>query len=148
MKHLYAKIAILLALSLSACSPIVATRGNLISDSKFEKVQAHTSKRSDVVEVWGPPTVTSSFDSNTWYYIGETTKQRGIFAPEIAKRRMIKVSFDKADNDTVIEVADLDISKAKDIDIVNRKTPTAGKEYTAVQQFIGNIGKYNKPAPK
>ena len=38
----------------------------------------------------------------------------------------------------------VDPKLAQNVDIVTRKTPTAGKEFTAVQQFVGNLGKFNK----
>lgn len=136
------------ALVLGACTPTVATRGNLISDSKFQQVTAEKSTRADVTNAWGPPTAVSSFDQNTWYYIGETTSQKGIFAPEVLKRRIVRIRFSPANNDTVTEVADIDPAQAKDISLVGRTTPTAGKDFTFLQQFIGNIGKYNPDAAK
>lgn len=146
MKKSLASILIL-ALTLAACTPTIATRGNLISDAKFEQVQAGKT-RADVVQAWGPPTATSSFDQNTWYYIGETTATRGIYAPEVTKRRIVRVRFNPANNDTVTEIADLDTKAAHDVDLVTRTTPTAGKDFTFVQQFIGNLGKYNSDAKK
>lgn len=138
----------LLCLLAAACSPTVATRGNMISPAKFGQVQAEKSTRADVVLAWGPPTAESPFDPNTWYYIGETTAQKGIYAPEVVTRRMVRVKFDPARNDLVTEVADLDPALAKNIDPVSRTTPTAGREFTALQQFVGNIGKYNKGEAK
>lgn len=143
-KRFLTLITIITILTFSACSPIVVTRGNLINNHKFEKIVVKTSKRADLLNEWGPPTATSSFDQNTWYYIGETTEQVGIYAPEVKNRRIVKVQFDKNDNETVISIEDMDISKAKDIALVDRKTPTAGKEFTALQQMVGNLGKYNK----
>jgi outer membrane protein assembly factor BamE (lipoprotein component of BamABCDE complex) len=143
MKNSVATIAVLAALALAACSPTVVTRGNLISQTKFQQIQANVSKRDDVMKAWGPPTTVSTFSPNTWYYIGETTSQKGIYAPEVLKRRLIRVQFDSADNDTVLEVAELDPKQARDIHLVSRTTPNAGKEFTAVQQFVGNLGKYN-----
>lgn len=148
MKQKHLTFALAALLTFSACSPIVATRGNLISDTKMKDLSEGTSTRADVVQHWGPPTAESSFDTNTWYYIGETTEQQGIFAPKVIKRRMIRVSFNPEDNDTVVEIKDLDITTAQDIALVERKTPTAGKEFTAVQQFIGNIGKFNREGMK
>ncbi len=148
MKIFVLSISVLCLLALGACSPIVATRGNLISPSRFLQVQANTSTRADVVHFWGPPTTTSPFDPNLWYYIGETTAQRGIFAPEVEKRRIIRVKFDSNDNDTVVEVSDLDPKQAKNVNLVSRTTPTAGKEFTAIQQFIGNLGKFNQDVPQ
>jgi outer membrane protein assembly factor BamE (lipoprotein component of BamABCDE complex) len=143
MKTLYLATAIVLALGLAACSPIEATRGNLISETKFQQVITEKSTRNDVLRVWGPPTITSSFDPNTWYYIGEATRQKGIFEPEVEVRRIIRVRFDSLNNDTVTEISDLDPKQAKNVELVDRTTPTAGKKFNAMQQFIGNLGKYN-----
>ena len=148
MKKIVLSISVLCFLAVGACAPIVNTRGNLISPSKFQQVQANTSTRADVVHFWGPPTTTSPFDPNLWYYIGETTTQRGIFAPDVEKRRIIRIRFDSNNNDTVVEVSDLDPKQAKDVDLVSRTTPTAGKEFTAIQQFIGNLGKFNQDVPQ
>lgn len=133
--------ALLAALLLSACAPTIETRGNLISDAKFKMISAGTSSRADVEQQWGPPTNVSTLDPNTWYFIGETTAQEGVFAPEVTKRRLIRVKFDAADK--VTEVADIDPKLATEIKPVDRATPTAGKEYTMFQQFIGNLGKFN-----
>jgi hypothetical protein len=32
------------------------------------------------------------------------------------------------------------------VSIVERETPTAGSEMSALEQFIGNIGRFNPPA--
>ena len=144
MKNFCLSISVLCFLALSACAPRLAVRGNLISQSGFQQVQVNVSTRADVVHYWGPPTTTSPFDLNTWYYIGETTAQRGIFAPEVEKRRIVRVRFDSNNNDTVVEVSDIDPKLAKEIDLVSRTTPTAGKEFTAMQQFVGNLGKFNQ----
>ena len=137
-----------LFLTLGACTPTIVTRGNLISDSDLQKVQAQKSRRSDVVQAWGPPTVAPLFEPDTWYYIGERTSQKGIFAPEVQTRRMVRLKFDPANNDTVIAVEDIDPKLAENITPVNRTTPAAGKDYTFMQQFIGNIGKYNPSGGK
>lgn len=138
-----AGIALLVA---AGCSPTIATRGNIIADSKLQKIQPTTSSRADVEQAWGPPTSVAPFDPNTWYYIGETTAQEGIFAPKVESRKMIRVTFDA--NDMVMAVTTLDPSKGKDIAISDRQTPTAGKEFTAFQQFVGNLGKYNSSDDK
>jgi outer membrane protein assembly factor BamE (lipoprotein component of BamABCDE complex) len=143
MKNVSFIASLIAVFAVGACTPTVATRGNLISETKFQQVQPQKSTRADVVQAWGPPTATSPFDTNVWYYIGETTAQKGIFAPEVEKRRLIRVRFDAGNNDTVVEISDIDPKLAKDVQIVSRTTPTAGREYTVVQQFIGNLGKYN-----
>ncbi len=134
-------LALLLPLLMAACSPSINTRGNLISDNKFREVQPVMSSRADVEQKWGPPTTVSTLDPNTWYYIGETTEQEGVFAPKVTKRRIICVKFDA--KDMIVSIDDVDPKLAKDIKPSERTTPTAGKEYTMFQQFVGNIGKFN-----
>ncbi len=140
--HSFIAASALFALLLgSGCAPTVVTRGNMISDVKMQKIQPVTSSRADVEQAWGPPTSVAPFDQNTWYYIGETTTQEGIFAPEVEKRKMIRVTFDQ--NDMITDIAEISPDQGRNIEIVERKTPTAGKDFTVLQQFIGNLGKYN-----
>lgn len=134
-------LALALGLGLSACTPSIATRGNLISDTKLSQVRPHISTAADVITAWGPPTATASFDPNTWYYIGEQTVTKGILAHDVAKRRVVRVMLD--DSGTVSDIAELDTSEAAKINIVERKTSTAGKEFTAIQQMIGNVGRFS-----
>jgi outer membrane protein assembly factor BamE (lipoprotein component of BamABCDE complex) len=128
-------------LTLCACAPTVETRGNMISDNKFKEVQAGTSTRADVQQKWGPPTTISTLDPNVWYYIGETDAQEGVFAAEVEKRRLIRVTF--TGDDKVAEVTDMNPKLARNVKPVDRTTPTAGREFTVFQQFVGNLGKFN-----
>lgn len=134
-------LILLSLLALGACSPTYSTHGNLLTKESIADIQPETSTRADVQDKWGPPSTTSPFDPNTWYYIGETDSQRGIFAPKVDKRQSIKITFN--DDDTVKAVEVIDNNLGKDVAIEDRKTPTAGKEYTAFQQFVGNLGKFN-----
>jgi outer membrane protein assembly factor BamE (lipoprotein component of BamABCDE complex) len=131
---------------LSACSPTITSHGAFVSPSKRQAVTAGVTTAQELQANWGPPTAVAPFDGKTWYYIGEVDSQQGIFEHEVDKRQMIKVTIDDAG--TVTEVADVDPKLAQNVDLVERKTLTAGKEYTAVQQFVGNIGKFNKPGKK
>lgn len=139
MKSLF--IAATLVFAVAACTPIMKTSGNMLSETKLAKIQPSLSSRTDVEQNWGPPTTIAPFDPNVWYYIGETTAQSGIFEPEIERRQMVRVTF--GPDDMVSELAALDPKDGREIAIVDRKTPTAGKEFTAFQQFIGNLGKFN-----
>ena len=130
-----------LCLAVSACTPMVETHGNLISESKVAKIHPAISTRAEVASIWGPPTTIAPFDPNVWYYIGETTSQKGVFEAEVIKRQTIRVTF--GPDDLVEQVAALDATSGKEIAFIDRKTPTAGKEFTAFQQFIGNLGKFN-----
>ncbi len=132
----------LLVCDLAACTPRVATRGNLLTQSKIAELQPENALRDDVQRIWGPPSAVSPFDDKTWYYIGEVVSQKGIFAPEVEQRQVVKVHFD--DMGAVTEVAMLDPAQARDIEYTSRRTPTAGREFTAFEQFVGNLGRFNQ----
>jgi len=147
-KTLLLASAAVLAAQVAACTPRVATRGNLLSQSQIAELSPESALRADVQRVWGPPSAVSPFDDKTWYYIGEITSQKGIFAPEVEQRQVVKVTF--SDENAVTEIAMLDPAQAQKIDYVARRTPTAGREFTAFQQFVGNLGRFiqnidNKP---
>lgn len=126
----------------TSCAPTVDTRGNLISDTKLSQVRPNISSMADVETAWGPPTTVAPFNDKVWYYIGAQTETNGIIRHEVVKRRIVRVVFD--DTYTVTDIADLDTSDAKEIEFVERSTPTAGKEFTAFQQMIGNVGRFSK----
>lgn len=131
-----------LALFLAACTPTKATRGNLVDDYRLAEVTPGVSTASDVARVMGSPTTTDPFDPNTWYYIGQKTEKKGIFDPKVTEERIIRVKIDPA-TQIVTELAPLDTAR-NDIPITARTTPTSGNEMTAVQQMLGNLGKFNK----
>ena len=129
------------SITVTACTPTVETRGNLIIQSKLADIQPDLSTRADVEQKWGPPTAIASFDNKTWYYIGQQTETMGVFKPEVTARNIIAVHFN--DMDTVTSVEQIDPNKGREISLVERKTPTAGKEFNFIQQLIGNVGRFN-----
>ncbi|HAX91374.1 MAG TPA: outer membrane protein assembly factor BamE, partial [Rhodospirillaceae bacterium] len=69
--------------SLGACTPTVANRGQIVDPEKLAEVTAGTSSREDVVRALGSPTQVSTFDEKVWYYFGRSTKQYSFFTPEV-----------------------------------------------------------------
>lgn len=134
------------ALLTVSCAPKITTHGNMLPKHQIEQVKVQESGREDVQRLWGPPSATGPMDNSTWYYIGETDSQKGIFEHEVERRQTIKVVFDEQDR--VAEVTTIDPKLSHDVKLVARKTPSAGKEYTVAQQFIGNLGKFNKANKK
>ena len=113
-------------------------------DSKLQQVQPNVTTQFDINNLFGPPTIEAPFDDNrgtTWYYAGHTSERLGIYKYEITERKLVEVNFDE--NGVVTGLRTLDPAQAQDIDFANRETPTAGREFTILQQFVGNIGRFN-----
>ncbi len=128
------------ALALSACAPTVANRGNMVKDYQMVTLEPGTSTKSDVLKALGSPTTQDAFDDNAWYYIGQVTSKKGVLDPKVTDERIVMVNFD----DTGILQTIKDVGgNREDIPLERRKTPTSGNEVTVLQQFFGNLGKFN-----
>lgn len=143
MKNIILPILILSLTALSACTPMAATRGNLLEEYQLKEVLPGIDGKDDVVRKIGSPTTVSTFDDNTWYYMGQKTKKKGIMDPKVVDEKIVIVTFAAADGKV------LDVKEQKDgrtsIPIVQRTTPVSGNDFTFVQQMLGNVGKFNRP---
>lgn len=144
MKRIF-PIAACLALllpPLAACAPTKSVHGNLVADEDVAQIKAGESARSDVLRLLGSPTTVAPFDENTWFYIGQRAEKHGIFDPQVTDERVLTVKFDT--NGTVVAVTE-DRDRPQDIPLIRRHTPTYGTETSPVQEFFGNLGKFNPP---
>lgn len=135
-------LILLASLALTACTPMEATRGNIVEDYRIAEITPGVSTRTNVLKSLGSPTTQAPFDENVWYYIGQKTEKRGIFDPKVVDKKIVVVAFNQ---DGIVE----DIQKVNadqiDVPMVRRKTPTSGNEITVMQQLIGNVGRFNTP---
>ncbi len=127
-------------LAVSACAPVSATRGNYVETPDLEQVQPGRHTRSDVIRLIGSPTTVAPFDDNVWYYLGQQKEKRGVLDPEIKDERVIVVAFDETG--LVESVRERDGDRI-DIPVSDRATPTHGNDLTIMQQFLGNLGRFN-----
>lgn len=136
-----AMAAALLTLSMTACSPRVEVRGNLPDKERLAKIHLGDMSREEVAEILGSPSTVTPFNSDIWLYISEKTETTAFLAPEVTKRDVIMLKFDK--KGVVQEMKHLDLAAAHDVQQVERTTPTSGNEVTFWQQLFGNLGKFN-----
>jgi len=127
-----------LPLIAAGCTPIVANRGNMLDEDRIAQVKPGISK-NDVFEALGSPTVTSTFDDNTWYYVGQRTEREAFFAPELTDHKVIEIKFD--DTDHVRTIDRIGIDKTAEVEPFDETTPAAGREITFMEQLLGNIGR-------
>ena len=130
-------------LFMGACAPTMEKRGNFLQDYQLAELQEGVSTRSDVLQNLGSPTTKSTFDSNVWYYLGQETAKHGILDPKVVDERVVVIAFNE---EGVVElIRDVDNQRI-DVPYLRDKTPTHGNEVTAMQQFFGNLGKFNPQA--
>ena len=103
--------------------------------------------QAEVEQILGSPSVTATFrrPEDTWYYISSEFEAYGIFAPEAVRRRILAVNFDESLR--VKEVERFELEDGQEVAMVERETPTRGKELSLLQQLFGNLGRFNDVSP-
>jgi outer membrane protein assembly factor BamE (lipoprotein component of BamABCDE complex) len=128
----------------TACEPLVDLRGNMPSPERLVEVKPGRFTKSDVTALLGTPASTSVFGDNRWYYISSKVETIAFFKPEELERQVVVIDFDRTG--TVTNIRKLSLADGKDISMVSRETPTAGRDLTVLEQLLGNIGKFNSKA--
>ena len=133
-----------LALLASACSPIRATHGFMPDKELVEQIRPGVHDEDSVASLLGHPTSKAGFRQDTWLYIERKSQQLAFFAPEVTEQKVLAIDFDK--DGIVRDVRHLSLKDANQIQLVQRETPTRGKELTMMEQFFGNLGRFNNSA--
>ncbi len=133
-------LALLLGAS-SGCSPVVRTHGNVVTSDNMSQIVQGVTRRDDVLALLGTPTAEGTFNSNEWYYISQRTEQTAFFKPDVTERKVVRITFDSASG-TVANVETLGKEAGEQIKPVARTTPTAGHNVTALEQILGNVGRF------
>ncbi len=136
--------AILLAGAVIGCAGVTDTRGNLPLQEVVDEIKPGRHSQREIISMLGSPSTRATFENQEyWYYIGEKTETLAFFKPKILERKILVIQFDKMG--VVKNVQNMDASNAKDISLVDRVTPTKGKELSVMQQILGNVGRFGKP---
>jgi outer membrane protein assembly factor BamE (lipoprotein component of BamABCDE complex) len=131
---------------LLGCAGEVDTHGDIIQDDRLARIipQQHTQR--DVLAILGSPSTLSVLDGEAWYYIGDRRESIAFFKPDLLERETVVVSFD--DSGIVKSVEKSSVDKENKIEVVERETPAHGSDLTMIEQFLGNIGRFNTDAPQ
>jgi len=127
---------------LAACEGRFASRGFVPDEDTIASIQPGAATKLDVEDTLGTPSTVGTFQQNVWYYIHERTQQKAFFDPEVLERKIVVVSFD--DQDVVSDIRVYTKDDAKNVELVERETPTAGNELGFFEQLFGNLGRFNE----
>jgi len=135
--------ALALPLAVAGCESIVDQRGFAATPGSVEKLEIGAQSREDVVRLIGSPSTVATFNPNVWYYITQKQEYYAFFKPAMLEQNVMQLSFNESGRLTTIKRYDL--ADSRDIDMVSRITPTAGKEMTVLEQILGNVGRFSGP---
>ncbi len=125
-----------------ACTPKVEVHGVILDDELVKQIKVGQHNRAAVEELLGSPSSIASFNGETWYYISRRTETLAIFEPEVKDQRVLAISFDVGAG-TVRAVENYDLADGRLIRLVERQTPTRGKELGFIEQLLGNVGRFS-----
>jgi len=131
-------IVVVTALAISSCAPAVDLRGHVPNPEALALIKPGQQTRDQVFDILGSPTSIGTFEDSRWYYITRKTEQLAFYDAELIEAKIVVVEFDTAG--FVKEVSQLSNDEAREIDPVDRTTPTKGRELGFFQQLLGNVG--------
>ena len=127
------------AVALAGCNPTLRTHGYRYSDGDVPEFTPGEDTQASVLAALGNPSTQGVFEQDTWYYITSTREYLAYLRPDTRSRRIIAVRFE--DDGTVAAVDEYGLEDGRVIALVDRETPTRGRELTILEQLLGNVGR-------
>jgi len=121
----------------------VRAHGHVLDEAALARIEPGQTSRDRVAQLLGSPSSRGTFDDTAWYYVSQRTERHSFYQETVIEQNVVAITFDEQGVVRAIERRDLD--DARNVDLVERETPTVGNELTLVEQFIGNIGRFNLP---
>ncbi len=131
---------------LFACQPTVDQRGNAPEADKLSQVQIGKTDKATVTQLLGSPSSVAEFDPNVWYYVSAKTEDVAFLKTEMLDQNVVKITFDKSN--VVQSVQKLGMQDAQAITPNPNATPSRGREFSWIEEFLGNFGRFvskNRP---
>jgi outer membrane protein assembly factor BamE (lipoprotein component of BamABCDE complex) len=138
--------AVAAAFLLAGCAGEVDTHGDMVQSERLSRIVPQQHTQRDVLAILGSPSTLSVLDGEAWYYIGDRRESLAFFKPELLERETVVVSFDERGVVSSVDKAIVDDEQK--IEVVKRETPAHGSDLTMIEQFFGNIGRFNSEAPQ
>ena len=134
--------ALIPAVLLAACTPQIDTHGEHLDADRLALVRPGVQGRDEVARLLGSPSSTSTFGDESWYYISDVVETRSIFDREVTERQVVTIRFDP--QGVVREVDMFGLERGREVELVERETPSFGESLTFFNQLVGNLGRFNR----
>jgi outer membrane protein assembly factor BamE (lipoprotein component of BamABCDE complex) len=136
-----AALPALALLTLPACTPEISTHGYRFDEAALAQVEPGRTTQDGITQLLGSPSAVSTFNDRVWYYINQRTEHKSFYQDQVVEQKVITVTFD--DRGVVHSIDHHGLGDARQVAFVDRETPTSGQELSMLQQFLGNIGRFN-----
>ena len=104
--------------------------------------QQPTITKTSLIQAIGKPFATLAYNDNNWYYIAYKTTQYGFGKRKYTNLRIVEIIFD---GEAVKDIKEYDDKTIHQIAYNKKATQIEYKDLSIIDQFIGNIGKFQVP---
>jgi outer membrane protein assembly factor BamE (lipoprotein component of BamABCDE complex) len=126
---------------LAGCSNPVDQRGNLPEKASLDQIKPGVTDKATVTRLLGSPSSVAAFEPNTWYYVSQKTKEVAFFKPQLIDQEVLAIDFDK--DGLVRDIRHRGLQDRQEITPNPNATPAPGREFSFLEQLIGNFGKFS-----
>jgi outer membrane protein assembly factor BamE (lipoprotein component of BamABCDE complex) len=127
--------------TLAGCGFPVNQRGNLPKPDLLAQIRPGVTDKNSVKALIGTLSSIAAFDGDTWYYISKEEKQIAFLKPVVENQQVYVIHFN--DKGVVSDVSHRGLDDAQSMTMNPDATPAPGREFTFLEQLIGNFGKFN-----
>jgi outer membrane protein assembly factor BamE (lipoprotein component of BamABCDE complex) len=128
-------------LAMAACTPIVSTHGHALNPDELAQIKPGITSREEVARLLGSPSTIGTFEQERWFYVSQRNEVMSFYQADVTQQDVIRIDFDANGIVSGVNAHGLELAQAVEPD--PNQTRTLGNELTLVQQFLGNIGRFN-----
>jgi outer membrane protein assembly factor BamE (lipoprotein component of BamABCDE complex) len=134
-------LALLLAGTLAACSPVYRYHGYIPSESELAALVVGQTTREEVIALVGAPTATGVLGENAFYYVRSRFRDYGYRATREVEREVLVISFTPAGLLSNVERFGLEDGNV--VALSRRVTDDNLRDTTFIRQLLGNVGQFD-----
>ena len=86
----------LFLITLFSCQPRITKHGNFFNPKNIQLIKKNKLNKSEVLEIFGEPTVKSTFSDNVWYYITLVQHEKAYFEIKNLENKILAITFDES----------------------------------------------------
>ena len=138
MKIIKKSISVIIPLFLIilfSCQPRITKHGNFFNPKNIQLIKKTKLSKSEVVEVFGEPTLKSTFSDNVWYYITLVQHEKAYFEIKNLENNILAITFDENQLVKKYKVLTEDDSSEINISYPN-EAYNQNREVSIIQEFL------------
>ena len=81
-------------ITIISCQPRITKHGNFLNTENIKLIKKTKLNKSEVIEIFGEPTIKSTFSDNVWYYITLVQHEKAYFEVKNLENQILVITFD------------------------------------------------------